>query len=207
MSEEIFERYYQANFAHWQFIPFTNHPTVWIPLAVIIALTTFGWLITDIICISLFFAARQCLCNLANKIKFECFSSEENGSLAPKSKLWEDVRNDYVKITDLCDTIQRYTSPLIVTCYLGVMSEIIVDLFHWIGPPAEGEEEEGPVVKLVFDGFPFLHYCLRVGAITYFAAELYEKSLAVLKWIHLVPTEAYSQSVEMKKNFTMIIIG
>lgn len=165
-----------------------------IPVAIamccFLASATFGWITTDVICVVLYRAIWEKLHTLENKIRVELKVRSLIRWRVGSS--WSQIRFEYIEITNLCDTVQQYTFPLIVACYVGLVTEITVNLFIWIGPI---KSIDGAGDKFLEVGFPFFHYCFRVAALTYFASNVYHKCRKILKMIVMVSKSVHTTDV------------
>lgn len=178
-------------------------------MCILTASATLGWITTDVVCVVLFRALWEKLNSLENKIKVELQEPEKQKFSKTRwdtRKLWNEIRFEYIEIKNLCDTVQQYTSPIIVACYVGLVTEITVDLFLWIGPI---KSIYGATDKFLEAGFPFLHYCFRVAALTYFAANVYHKCCEILKIVVMVPERVYTTDVcfsyKIIKNYVLVL--
>ncbi len=167
-------------------------------MGIFIASATFGWITTDVVCVVLFRALWEKLQTIENKIKVELYEPESlKGDKARwmSGNAWKRIRFEYIEIKILCDAVQRYTFPLIVACYVGLISEICVNLFLWIGPI---KSIDGATDKFLEAGFPFFHYCFRVSVLTYSASNVYHKCCDILKIVVMAPKCVYTTDVCFK---------
>lgn len=194
----LFERYYKENFPHWSYIV-AHSPFLGIFFGCLVSLVVFGWLITDILCVILFLALRQNLIFLTNRLIICCQKKPTKNKLGLDLKYWNNFRKKYLEIAELCEQVQKFATPLILACYVGVISEIVFNLFYWIGPNTP--VNDNPAIKLFQEGFFFFHYLMRIFAVTYSSAEVYHKCLSILQQIQKVPNCAYTSVVKHEKNY------
>lgn len=122
-----------------------------------------------------------------------------NGKWVIYRNLLDDYQNEYLALSQLINEVETYISPLILSNYFSNVYTIVVLLFQWMEPASKASTEGKTNEQRAYLWFAFLQFCFRVAAVTYFAAEVCQVSMAIKRKLQNCPNDQYTIAVRRKK--------
>ncbi|XP_048520674.1 uncharacterized protein LOC109539949 [Dendroctonus ponderosae] len=167
-------------------------------LQIINWLWTVIWSYVDIFLISLFICFTYRLEQIENKIELMVSNKVEDISR------WKEIREHFVKLTDLCFQIEHCISPLLLISFANKLYTVIYQLLGILSGSTYGIEYSTELINRFYYGFSFFYILLRLGGVIMFGSQIYTKNHDIAMKLFEAPGKIYN--IEIDRFITHIII-